>query len=188
MQNATRSDGITGRPPSFGIACRVAGARAGRAAAAPVRAALPGSPCDPGREHRRHRQPLGDFDREFRPLRPELRSRWQRLAQRFPDGDFPPIVVSKLGDAYFVLDGHHRVAVARRIGMETIDAEVTELRTFWQLGPDADPDERSLTASSSGSSWRRAVSARLRPTCASRSALPLATARCSTASTATATG
>jgi hypothetical protein len=82
-----------------------------------------------------------DFDRDFRPLRPELRLRRQRLAQRFPEGDFPPIVVSKLGDAYFVLDGHHRVAVARRIGMETIDAEVTELRTFWQLGPDAHAGE-----------------------------------------------
>jgi ParB-like nuclease domain len=79
-----------------------------------------------------------DFDREFRPLRPELRSRRQRVAQMFPDGGFPPIVVSKLGAAYFVLDGHHRVAVARRLGMETIDAEVTELRALWQLGPDAD--------------------------------------------------
>jgi ParB/Sulfiredoxin domain len=79
-----------------------------------------------------------DFDRDFRPLRPELRSRWQRLAQQFPDGQFPPIVVSKLGEAYFVLDGHHRVAVARDLGMATIDAEVTELRALWQLGPDAD--------------------------------------------------
>jgi hypothetical protein len=67
-----------------------------------------------------------DFDREFRPLRPELRSRRQRVAQRFPDGDFPPIVVNKLGEAFFVLDGHYRVAVARSLGMETIDAEVTE--------------------------------------------------------------
>ena len=58
-----------------------------------------------------------------------------------PRRGFPPIVVSKLGDAYFVLDGHHRVAVARRIGMETIDAEVRENCAFWRLGPDADPDE-----------------------------------------------
>jgi ParB/Sulfiredoxin domain len=79
-----------------------------------------------------------DFDREFRPLRPELRSRRQRLAERFPEGQFPPIVVTKLGDAYFVVDGHHRVAVARRLGMATIDAEVTELQAFRQLGPDAD--------------------------------------------------
>ena len=82
-----------------------------------------------------------DFDRDFRPLRPELRSRRQRVAERFPDGDFPPIVVSKLGSAYFVLDGHHRVAVARSLGMETIDAEVTEQRAFWKLGPEADAIE-----------------------------------------------
>ena len=79
-----------------------------------------------------------DFDREFTPQRPELRSRRQRLAQTFPDGDFPPIVVSKLGAAYFVVDGHHRVAAARRLGMATIDADVTELQTLWQLGPNAD--------------------------------------------------
>jgi hypothetical protein len=82
-----------------------------------------------------------DFDREFTPQRPELRSRRERLAQRFPDGDFPPIVVSKLGNAYFVIDGHHRVAAARRLGMATIDADVTELDALWQLGPDADPVE-----------------------------------------------
>jgi hypothetical protein len=79
-----------------------------------------------------------DFDRDFRPLRPELRSRRQRLAARFPDGQFPPIVVSKLGEAYFVLDGHHRVAVARQLDMATVDAEVTALHALWQLGPDAD--------------------------------------------------
>jgi ParB-like nuclease domain len=80
----------------------------------------------------------GDFDRDFRPLRPELRLRRQRVAQRFPDGGFPPIIVNKLGDAYFVVDGHHRVAAARGLGMATIDAEVTELRAFWQLSPHAD--------------------------------------------------
>ena len=79
-----------------------------------------------------------DFDRDFRPLRSELRSRRERVAERFPDGQFPPIVASKLGVAYFVLDGHHRVAAARRLGMATMDAEVTELRAHWQLGPEAD--------------------------------------------------
>jgi ParB-like nuclease domain len=79
-----------------------------------------------------------DFDREFQPLRPEVRARWKRVASAFPEGDFPPIVVSKLGDAYFVVDGHHRVAVARRRGMQTIDAEVTELQARWHLGPKAD--------------------------------------------------
>ena len=34
----------------------------------------------------------------------------------------------KLGDDYFVQDGHHRVSVARFHGVEWMDAEVTE---FW---------------------------------------------------------
>jgi len=80
----------------------------------------------------------GDFDREFNPLRPDLRDRLRRLAFAFPASEFAPIVVQKLGDAYFVVDGHHRVALARRRGMETIDAEVFELAVRWQLSPDAD--------------------------------------------------
>jgi hypothetical protein len=32
------------------------------------------------------------------------------------------------GGLYFVLDGHHRVSVARYHGVEWIDAEVAELR------------------------------------------------------------
>ncbi|MGH3014917.1 MAG: chromosome partitioning protein ParB, partial [Gaiellaceae bacterium] len=67
-----------------------------------------------------------DFDRDFLPRRPDVRERWRRVEQAFPDSGFPPIVAYQLGDAYFVIDGHHRVAIARRRRMETIDAEVTE--------------------------------------------------------------
>jgi hypothetical protein len=80
----------------------------------------------------------GDFDRAFRPRRPGVRDRWRQVEQAFPDADFPPIVVYRLGDAYFVIDGHHRVAIARQNGMETIDAEVTELEARWHLPADAD--------------------------------------------------
>jgi hypothetical protein len=79
-----------------------------------------------------------DFDRDFLPLRPGMRERWRRLEQAFPDGDFPPIVAYRLGDAYFVLDGHHRVALARQRGMRTIDADVTELHARFHLPADAD--------------------------------------------------
>jgi hypothetical protein len=80
----------------------------------------------------------GDFDRDFLPRRPEIGHRWRGVERAFPEGDFPPIVVYKLGDAYFVVDGHHRVAIARQRGMETIDAEVTELQSRWHLRADAD--------------------------------------------------
>jgi hypothetical protein len=79
-----------------------------------------------------------DFDRDFLPRRPDIGRRWRQVEQAFPDGGFPPIVVYQLGDAYFVLDGHHRVAIARQRGIEMIDAEVTELRARWHLPADAD--------------------------------------------------
>src|SRR5918999_1750897 len=55
----------------------------------------------------------GDFDREFRPLRPAIVARMRRVEQAFPHNDFPPIVVYQLGDAYFVVDGHHSRQRAR---------------------------------------------------------------------------
>jgi hypothetical protein len=79
-----------------------------------------------------------DFDRNFLPRRPDIGRRWHQVEEAFPDGGFPPIVVYRLGDAYFVIDGHHRVAIARQRAMETIDAEVTELRARWHLPADAD--------------------------------------------------
>ena len=80
----------------------------------------------------------GDFDREFRPLRPAIVARMRRVEQAFPHNDFPPIIVYQLGDAYFVVDGHHRVAVARQRGLEAIDADVTRLRARWRLSADDD--------------------------------------------------
>lgn len=79
-----------------------------------------------------------DFDREFAARRADVRKRLRDVQRAFPEGDFPPIVAYRLGEAYFVLDGHHRVAAARQRGMKTIDAEVTELTARWRLGPDAD--------------------------------------------------
>ena len=71
-----------------------------------------------------------DFTRTFLPRTNAIRSRWQRLdaLARGPEG-FPPVEVYKIGDAYFVLDGNHRVSVARQLGAKTIEAYVTELPT-----------------------------------------------------------
>jgi hypothetical protein len=67
------------------------------------------------------------FTRDFRPLHAFSRERMRSLEAAFADGAFPPIVTVKLGEAYFVIDGHHRAALARRSGAEMIDADVTEL-------------------------------------------------------------
>jgi hypothetical protein len=67
------------------------------------------------------------FTRDFRPLHAFSRERIRSLEGAFADGAFPPIVAVKLGETYFVVDGHHRVALARRRKGEMIDADVTEL-------------------------------------------------------------
>jgi hypothetical protein len=81
---------------------------------------------------------IGDFDRDFLPKRSKIQERWRRVEETYPEGDFPPIVVYELDGRYFVVDGHHRVAIARQRGIEYIDAEITRLRSRWKLPPDAD--------------------------------------------------
>src|SRR5215213_8211765 len=69
----------------------------------------------------------GAFTRDFRPLHAFSRDRLRSLEAAFADGGFPPIVAVKFGEAYFVIDGHHRAALARRGGADTIEADVTEI-------------------------------------------------------------
>jgi hypothetical protein len=75
-----------------------------------------------------------DFDRRFRPTSGRVRERWERLALAQRRGEpIPPIDVYRLGDIYFVQDGHHRVSIAIATGATTIEAYVTEVLT--QLPP-----------------------------------------------------
>ncbi|MFS0886164.1 chromosome partitioning protein ParB [Aeromicrobium sp. 179-A 4D2 NHS] len=72
-----------------------------------------------------------DFDRRFRPTSDKSRARWERIARASRVGEeIPPIDVYKLGDYYFVRDGHHRVSVARALRLKLIEAEVTEVQTL----------------------------------------------------------
>src|SRR3712207_901640 len=74
----------------------------------------------------RHR----DFDRAFLPSKEDLGARWKKIDQMMHRAEeLPPISLYKIGDAYFVRDGNHRVSVARQRGVEMIDAEVVELRS-----------------------------------------------------------
>ena len=71
-----------------------------------------------------------DFDRAFRPTTARVRTRWERIARALRRGEaLPPVSLYRLGEAYFVRDGHHRVSVARALGRREIDAYVTEVRT-----------------------------------------------------------
>ena len=54
------------------------------------------------------------------------RSRWQSVWLAEQRGTLlPPIAVVRVGDAYAIRDGHHRVSVARARGALTIDAVVS---------------------------------------------------------------
>lgn len=73
-----------------------------------------------------------DFDRNFRPLSDDDSRRWANvktaMTSPFAHG-VPPVSLYKIGDAYFVLDGNHRVSIAKEMGMETIEAYVTEVKS-----------------------------------------------------------
>lgn len=77
-----------------------------------------------------------DFTKNFLPRRSTSRERWSRVyAQVNSMEGVPPVELYKVGDAYFVRDGNHRVSVARQIGAKTIEAHVTELPTSIKLEP-----------------------------------------------------
>lgn len=84
----------------------------------------------------------GDYTRDYLPVKDSDQERWAKVKAAFlsPTG-VPPISVYKVGDAYFVRDGNHRVSVARQLGNKTIDAYVTEVRTRVPLSPGDDPEE-----------------------------------------------
>jgi hypothetical protein len=71
-----------------------------------------------------------DFDRHFRPTSGRVRARWEQIAAAMRRGDpLPPVDLIKIGEIYFVRDGHHRVSVACALGHDDIDAYVTEVIT-----------------------------------------------------------
>jgi hypothetical protein len=79
-----------------------------------------------GTVDRRH----GEFDRRFRPASSRARRRWESIAVARRRGrPMPPIDVYRIGELHFVIDGHHRVSVARAHGDTDIDAYVREVQT-----------------------------------------------------------
>ena len=83
-----------------------------------------------------------DFTRDFLPRRQSDGERWARVHDYINrQQEILPIQVYKLGEAYFVLDGNHRVSVARQMGYTHIPAYVTEMATRVPLTPDTDYDD-----------------------------------------------
>src|SRR5215211_3855202 len=90
-----------------------------------------------------------DFDGSFLPLKVSMGERWGRVDRAYHRGnELPAVSLYKIGDAYFVRDGNHRVSVARYHGVEAIDAEVVELggRSRTDAAQVAAPGTKSLAA------------------------------------------
>lgn len=86
-----------------------------------------------------------DFTRTFMPRKSVNEDRWKQIsALARGEKGFPPIEVYKVGDAYFVIDGNHRVSVARQLGQPTIEAYVTEIPTSIPFDENVTPEELSL--------------------------------------------
>jgi hypothetical protein len=70
--------------------------------------------------------PTLDFDAGFRPTTDRVASRWESIARAHHEGRFlPPIEVIERPDGYYVLDGRHRVSVARALDRHDIDARTS---------------------------------------------------------------
>ncbi|MEA4813095.1 MAG: hypothetical protein VB108_11085, partial [Anaerolineaceae bacterium] len=73
-----------------------------------------------------------DFDRNFLPLNDASEHRWANVKTFMTSpisAGMPPVELYKIGDAYFVFDGNHRVSVAKEAGFKDIEAYVTEIRS-----------------------------------------------------------
>ncbi len=83
-----------------------------------------------------------DFTRSFLPRHESDAQRWAfvRMGVEAQTG-LPPIEAYKVGDVYFVSDGHHRVSVARELGADSIQGYVTPVYTHVPLSPGDSPDD-----------------------------------------------
>ncbi len=91
-----------------------------------------------------------DFTGAFLPVVQGMKDRWERVASIYLDpasGGVSPIEVYKVGDAYFVKDGNHRVSVAHQIGTTHIESYVWEYPAPVEgLGSDTDIDTLLIEA------------------------------------------
>lgn len=69
-----------------------------------------------------------DYTSEFLPRVDGDEERWARVmvAVDSPEG-VPPVDLYELDGEYYVVDGHHRVSVLRRLGVRRVEAYVTNL-------------------------------------------------------------
>jgi hypothetical protein len=83
-----------------------------------------------------------EFTRQFLPLRDDLRERWVGVDTLTLASDgWPPVELYRVGDVYFVKDGHHRVSVARQLNIPTVEAHVWEIPADVEINPEDSFDD-----------------------------------------------
>jgi hypothetical protein len=86
-----------------------------------------------------------EFDQVFLPASDTLATRWQSVNRAFyQEISLPPVVLYKVGQVYFVVDGHHRVSVAREQGQIEIEAEVRECATRVNITANIKPEDLEI--------------------------------------------
>jgi hypothetical protein len=83
-----------------------------------------------------------DFDKYFLPKKNHLQHRWASIHNLIArDIILPPVKLYKVSEIYFVVDGHHRVSVSKKMGIKFIDAEVIQFQTDATITHDTDPKD-----------------------------------------------
>jgi hypothetical protein len=69
-----------------------------------------------------------DFDRAFYPRRDVTQEKWISVDKASREGvPLPTVELRKVNEHYFVMDGHHRISVARQHEQRFIDAYVVKI-------------------------------------------------------------
>lgn len=78
-----------------------------------------------------------DFSENLLPHRNDMGLRYESIKRGMLNGViFPPIKVYQILDNYFIIDGHHRVMVAKNVfNAKYIDAEVREINFDFEISP-----------------------------------------------------
>lgn len=83
-----------------------------------------------------------EFSRSFLPAASTARQkeRWRQCYTRLLSGNIDsPVQVCRAGSEFFVVNGHHRVSVARYLNLESIQAHVSEIEQMSVSGLEGDP-------------------------------------------------
>jgi hypothetical protein len=87
-----------------------------------------------------------EFTRSFLPRYNTMRQRWAQVDYLTSTQGLPPVELYKVADTYFVIDGHHRISVARQARANSIEAHVCEYTTSVPLTPDTTLEDLLIKA------------------------------------------